>query len=209
MKRGHIVLSRLNNSKGRKDATGAFTPASNAFKRLMLQQGDAVLHTQVRVRKNTYKSVQHIVDTALDDFVHGGVRPYSLSLFCHGWRQGVELWERKEKGAHGLAHILAHDEVPFLNLFACSAADVHHEGSFAEWVAEKCADLGHEIQVFGHETPGHTTWNPKIVVWWSTGGTVTHQEFDEDLIIDWTPFREKMREDQTYRLALPFSIADQ
>jgi hypothetical protein len=139
----------------------------------------------------------------------------SVNVFCHGWRTGVELLPRGQAGAQRVAEFFAKKDIRFLNLFACSAAGTANKalkrietptqldpkGCWAQWVAEGCALLGHSIQVYGHETPGHTTWNPAVRVYWSDGkkGTVENKKLEMS-----EGFRNKLRDDQEYRLSLPF-----
>lgn len=145
---------------------------------------------------------------------------HSLSYFCHGWRSRPEFEDAGIHGAHDLAELLVVQRVELLNLFCCSTATPHDSGNFAQWVATACAERRHAIQVLGHETSGHTSWNARLAVYWSypsekpeNGYLVVHQaavSSGEHQLLetaeDFERFAAHMKADQNYRLLLPYLL---
>lgn len=232
----HIILYRANNSPGKRDATGAFEPEAFALRRLLMDRymGDLVairrvdlaptrtIRSKVEKRAWQRQAARSAFNLALRDLeldgVPGGLR--SLSYFCHGWRSRPEFEDSGVHGAHGLASMLVDYGVDLLNLFCCSTAAPHDNGNFAQWVATACAERRHAVQVLGHETSGHTTWNARLAVYWSypserpeNGYLVDHQgalNAGEHQLLetpgDFNAFAARMKADQNYRLLLPYLL---
>lgn len=203
-----IVINRGNNSKGRKDATGAFIPEAKAMTRILRDLGRNVSRLEIltdgyRDRVDLTSFVLKKIDKIFE--THEITKISGVSLFCHGWRKGVELLPRGEQGAKKVARVLANREVKFFNLFACSAGKPHPKGNWAQWVTEECVRLGHSIQVFSHETPGHTTWNPNVNLYWSDGKEL-HQTDHDDFVANHSGFADLMKDNQEFRLMLPFNL---
>jgi len=192
----HAILYKNKDRTGKKDATGAFIPEAKALERILQSRGENVVSEGISRM------------TRLDHALDGLRNVESLSVFCHGWPLGVELLERNQSGAETVARDCEKFGIKFLNLFACSAAqESHPHGCYARWIAESAHSLGHLMQVFGHETAGHTSWNPKARFYWSLSeGVQTERAVDPgcDGWDTWRAFRKRLREDQEYRLTLPF-----
>ena len=195
----HLIIRRTINSIGKNDATGAFIPESAALKKLLEASGDSV-------------DVVSLNECRPDSILTKYTRQDTVSVFCHGWARRIEALPRRKAGAFEVAQWMQNSGCEFLNLFACSAADEYHKrGCFARWVAEHCHKLRHLAQVFGHETAGHTSWNPKARYYWSTPQGVSTERLYDPELDSWEErknFRERMRNDQEYRLLLPFIFED-
>lgn len=189
----HLIFAKMNNRPKYVDATGAFLPESNALYQLMVGRNyDARYQT---INTENFSSRVAMTDHILFQIrKHKEIR--SISLFCHGWRTGVQFFPRGKRGAALIAAEMAQRKVKMLNLFACSAAAPHPQGNFAQWVHFSCEELGHRAQIMGHETAGHTTSNPNIHFYWPGG------EISTSTIRD--GFRDHMKKQQEYRLWLPF-----
>lgn len=218
----HYVLWRANNSKGKKDASGAFTPEGVALMRMLRDRGRETVGLGVSTEgfPNRAGMVKFIMSKFETDWPRGG--PDSVSILCHGWRTGIEFLPRGLEGAKQVAEMLAARKTRYLNLFTCSAAGavkvidgtvgaetpmaLDPRGSWAQWVTAHCASLGHSIQVLGHETKGHTTWNARVRLFVADGQNKT---FTTNRVVDlddpeFAAFKRRMRDDQQYRLLLPF-----
>ena len=191
----HLILYRSTNSKGKRDATGAFIPEAIALSKILGRSDDV----EVLRFPRSFTKVPRIN-------LSGNFE--SISVFCHGWVNGVELLPSGRSGASQMARYMKEHSCKYLNLFACSAANEGHSGGcYARWVSEECHNLGHRAQVFGHETAGHTSWNPKARFYWSTSrGVETERAVDpmRDGWDEWRAFRKRMKNDQEYCLMLPF-----
>ena len=188
----HTIIRRTKNSPGKPDATGAFIPASKRLRELLLEHGDSVelLDLESKEAKKILRS-----ETPTD----------TLSVFCHGWPRRVEALPRWRLGAIKTARWMQRVGCEQLNLFACNAADHDgKKGNYSQMVAEACHEIGHIAQVFGHETSGHTTWNPNARFYWATPQGVTTEDLMPEHPDDREAWIERMKNDQEYRLLLPF-----
>lgn len=229
----HLILFRANNSPGKADATGAFRPEACALHNMLedTYSRDTVAIQPVNFSKaETFEGLEKhrykrkLAQRALGDCYSAfpaSVRDsvHSISFFCHGWRRGCEFWPRGKSGAMDLAEYCKEHDTTILNLFCCSTAKPHDEGNFARWVAEASKQIQHSMQIMGHETPGHTSWNAHLSFFWVSESMgqwhIDHASANDptkqQLLIDeaaFQGFRKLMREDQNYRLLLPFMIAD-
>lgn len=186
-----LIFNREVNSIGRKDATGAFIPEAKALAALLTAQ-DRTVRRFAAMSPKTFNALAHI---------RAGQKVDSINIFCHGWRTGCELLPKGDVGARELAPLLKAKGVKLLNLFACSTAEPNEKGNYSLWVSEACKDLGHNIQVFGHETAGHTTKNPRIRVYWPDGRWVAVDSVD-----DRKGFASELKSNPNYRLLLPFRM---
>jgi len=196
----HLIVRRTINSPHKKaDATGAFIPESEALKELLEVRGGTV----EMISLNECPPYRLMSRYKKQD---------TCSIFCHGWPRRVEALPRRKRGARDVAIWLKASGCEFLNLFACNAADADNKrGCFAEYVADHCHRIGHTVQVFGHETSGHTTWNPKARYYWATPQGVTTTKLFDPEVDGWAEranFSRRLKGDQEYRLLLPFIFDD-
>ena len=191
----HLIVRRTINSPGKVDATEAFIPESQALKELLETRGD---HVDM-ISLNECPPYRLMSRYKKQD---------TVSIFCHGWPRRVEALPRRKKGAAQVAQWLKESGCEFLNLFACSAARGDFKrGCFAKHVAEQCARIGHTVQVFGHESSGHTTWNPKIRYYWASPYGVSTEKLYDPTVSGWSgraELRKRLKKDQEYRLLMPF-----
>ena len=167
-------------------------PESKALRTLLIDRGDSVemFGLETREAKKILKST-----TPTD----------TLSVFCHGWPRRVEALPRWRWGAIKTARWMERVGCEQLNLFACNAADSDNKrGNYAQMVAEACHQIGHLAQVFGHETSGHTSWNPNARFYWSTPQGISTETLLSEDRDERRAFTTRMHDDQKYRLLLPF-----
>jgi hypothetical protein len=219
----HVVLYRGENSKGKKDATGAFIPEAKALIKLLQEKHNRSVCSYSILPsgwENRVKLTNYCMGIVRAEAARTNKHKLSVSIFCHGWRRGIEFAPRNIAGAKTFAKMCVESNVAILNLFACSAAGVMEDkthkidlgspldpsASWAFWVASECAAAGHSIRILGHETPGHTTWNARVRMFYADGKEKTVQT--ERLVLgdDQKAFAARMKNDQEYRLMLPFRM---
>lgn len=163
----HLVITG-DRDRENHDFTGAFEPESVRYAAHWRAQGDAVDVTRVDLSQRDSGRVAQMV-TALK--VAGPVD--RLALFCHGWREGIQLGlsiasraELDELAAFATA--LASTSTPDLRiaLYCCStgASDgAAGAGSFADRLRLALVAAGRpDATVFSHRTAGHTTRNAAV-----------------------------------------------
>lgn len=191
----HLIVRRTIDSPNKVDATHAFVPESEALKELLETRGDTVEMLSL----NECPPYRLLTRYKRQD---------TVSIFCHGWPRRVEALPRRKKGAAQVARWMKESGCEFLNLFACSAARADHpRGCFAQFIAEHCQKINHTAQIFGHESSGHTTWNPKIRYYWSSPYGVSTQKLYDPTVSGWSgraELRKRLKKDQEYRLLMPF-----
>lgn len=164
----HLVITGDRNGATDHDFSGAFEPESLRYAAYWREQGDVVELVRVDLSQRDSGRVAQMV-TALK--VAGPVD--RLALFCHGWREGIQLGlsiasraELDELAAFATA--LASTSTPALKiaLYCCStgASDAGVGiGSFADQLRFSLVAAGRrDVTVFAHRTAGHTTRNPAV-----------------------------------------------
>lgn len=184
MPRRIAIVPRFN-TKGKRDATGAFHPEATRW----LEAVDASDRELVRFDNRAELPARRLeVERALAKLLEAGKRAGAVAFFCHG------LWRQIQTGhtvatASRLARVLApllevQDGAPVsIPLYACDAADGEPvrvgkrvergpggDGGFAdelrdallrrEWDAHGPTLLGGWLDA--HVTTGHTTRNPNV-----------------------------------------------
>ena len=172
------------NTKGRKDATGAFIPEA---KRFLEHHGQdpSMLH----LIDNTQSKAQmrQWVLLSLGDFKNHHLD--GVFFFCHGWRRGIQFGFTT-KGLKRLATAIfdAADQNPRLCFYSCDVgrdADRKRtddlkafggDGGFADEMRDALCRAGARwCRVDGHTTPGHTTRNPHVRRFDGNGSTIGAQ----------------------------------
>ncbi len=173
-----VVLYSSKNTKGRRDATGAFIPEAKSFARLHGVPGrNCVAIPCVGVPKWTRRA--HTL-RAIRDAADIAVEPIDLvAFFGHGWHRGIQFGFKK-KQIPDLVKALAPIATRDLRvvLYACLTAENSvkdwitnprklgpaTEGGFADRLRDGLAGAGlTECRVDAHKTAGHTTFNPYLV----------------------------------------------
>ena len=152
-----IVFTPQWDSKGKKDATGAFQPEAKAFAKL-----HNVPDTNIHIVDN------HLQNPAMREFVINKLKTNSyqfLAMFCHGWTDGIQFgFNRKNLGS--LASELLSDPYVRVVLYACSTGSpnaVGGDGGFADILRDTLCKKGAVCcQVDAHTTAGHCSRNPYV-----------------------------------------------
>jgi hypothetical protein len=141
------------------DATGAFLPYMEAFRRLY-SAGDGTVITlpfDNRAKPATeFEKISHGMNTApsqLDAVVY----------FGHGMPYGMVSPDIYEKDIPKFADLIKRNSAQGVKvvLYACNCGKVNQPGgSFAAKLAAALSDL--KAEVFGHDNVGHTTTNANI-----------------------------------------------
>ena len=146
-----LAFACSRNSPGKRDASGAFMPEAQAW----CKENQAVLHpvdpeTGMCTMRNY---ILKVIEMA-------GPVP-CCAFFCHGWATGMQLGFKGDADAALLGRALATENPDCVVIFyACS---------MGQRFARQVAAAGPDIEVWSHESRGHTTRNPMLV--WSMGGT--------------------------------------
>jgi hypothetical protein len=159
------------NTKGRKDATGAFIPEA---KRFLEHHGQN--ESMLRLIDNTQNKAQmrKAVLRHLKEFAGHGLD--GVFFFCHGWRRGIQFgFTSKNLKKLAAAIFDACDQNPRMVFYSCDVArdsDRHRaddlktmggDGGFADEMRDALCMAGARwCRVDGHTTRGHTTRNPHV-----------------------------------------------
>jgi hypothetical protein len=182
-----LIITQGYNSPGKSDATGAFLPEARRFKALhggaLLELVDPMTPTQRRIWTEHHIRVTADLDV-LAVFGHG--TPTMLRATGHGMKQVGAL-------ASAIFTAESDSEPVTILLYACLTG--RGKTGFADVLADRLpAD-----HVWAHSTAGHTTWNPFVALSGGpNGGDPVFVPSDGPL---WRRWRERLREDQAYRLS--------
>lgn len=154
-------------NKIRKDATAAFQPESAAFlrfhgggQRLLFNNNNGMGRRWLDVK--TWLTQCDNVDC--------------FALFCHGWKDGVQIGLRTRDIPDFAATLKAAcTPSPVIALYCCDTARDNDEetvddaqpgiggdGGFADMLRDELVRLGVRPTIFAHSTAGHTTSNPFV-----------------------------------------------
>lgn len=157
-----LAFAPLYNTKGRKDATGAFQPEARAF--VTLHGGTIVLvdnqKTPAEMRARIIEAITNAPIVVNESVV--------IAFFCHGSRNDIQFGFRKSNVAP-LAKAIARKSIyVIVPLYACLAAGpatdaAGGDGGFADVLRDElCSHGAIWCRVDAHATAGHTTWNPYV-----------------------------------------------
>jgi hypothetical protein len=162
------------NSKGRKDASGAFVPEARNFAKYHGVPESNFIRVDC-VRKKAAERAE-AVRTELVKRREGG-KLRAIAFFGHGWPSGIQFGYNI-KNCYAFANLIAScssDDVK-IGLFACLAAENSirdtkrkkigpaTDGGFADRLRDALVGCGVKSGwIDGHKTAGHTTWNPYVV----------------------------------------------
>jgi hypothetical protein len=157
------------NSRDKRDATGAFIPEAQAFCRRHRSSPPELFDNGVPMSERLAFVRSHI-----EAFPAGYLE--TLALFCHGWKDGLQIGVRKEQVPQ-LADSLRAVAAPWLRvvLYCCDAgrdADDERvddtkpgpggEGGLADVLRNALRQVGITGTIYAHTTAGHTTRNPWV-----------------------------------------------
>lgn len=151
--------------KEKRDWSNAFLTEAQAFAKMV----GTVRMTQIDVSRPMARRRRESLDAvALARHKLGG--PLSgLAIFCHGWCDGIQIgWTRRTCGE--VARVLADSCLRDLRvaLYCCSTGSTDTgapggDGGFADTLRDHLCRAGLvDCQVDAHDTPGHTTRNPRV-----------------------------------------------
>lgn len=155
-----LAFAPMHNTKGRKDATGAFQPEARAFCELNDGQLILVDNNKVPASEMRARVIKEVANTP-DQIPQ-------VAFFCHGSRCGIQFGFTRANVAT-LAKVIARKSVyATVPLYACLAAGpatdaAGGDGGFADALRDAlCAEGAIWCRVDAHATAGHTTWNPYV-----------------------------------------------
>jgi len=162
----HLILTPDRNERGN-DFAGAFKPESDRYARFYMDRGDVATTVRVDVSRSKRRRAESVRDAV---WTCGNID--RLALFCHGWRDGVQLGlgsgdedDRAELAV--FAGTLYASSTPALAvaLYCCSTAEGANGGSFASYLFNAVRERGRPgVRVFAHSDSGHATRNADIVM---------------------------------------------
>jgi hypothetical protein len=158
------------NTKGRRDATGAFQPEAKRFLKYHKQSFDNLFlidnkQTRAKMRKQVLKILRSLHCS----------NP-CIAFFCHGYRLGIQFGFCVGH-AGSLARAITKLNPVSVVFYSCDVArdrdrsrrdditdTIGGDGGFADVVRDEFAAAGARwgMNVDGHTTPGHTTRNPFV-----------------------------------------------
>lgn len=166
-----LCCAPMHNTKGRRDATGAFIPEAKRFLRYHSQHEDMLVLIDNSRSKATMRAQ---VEKAVEYCGHGEL--VGVHFFCHGWRKGIQFGytlTNTEKLCRAIR--AASSSSPVVTFYSCDVgrdADrdrqddlrtMGGDGGFAdEFRDELCRHGADCCRVDGHTTTGHTTRNPHV-----------------------------------------------
>jgi len=199
-----IAFAPQYNTKGRKDATGAFQREAKAFMRLHGAKGLGLFLVD-----------NHRCDFEMRDQVLYAIRsePFidTVAFFCHGLSKSIQFGF-DTLNVDVLAKTLEERETSRVVLYACNAAGgpgVGGDGGFADLLRDAMCRAGAiSCQVDAHTTAGHTTRNPYVRRFegrLSPVGGVGGYYLVEPKSKLWRPWVRAMKDDKnTLRYEFPF-----
>lgn len=152
-----IAFAPAFNTKGRKDATGAFQPEAKAF---MRHHG---------IKGGLYLIDNHRSGFERADQVIGVLESRScvdvVAFFCHGVSRSIQFGFN-ERNVDRLAKAVDAPGTSIVVLYACGTAGGHGvggDGGFADLLRDALCRVGDfNCRVDAHTTAGHTTRNPYV-----------------------------------------------
>jgi len=169
-----LVFAPMYNTKGRKDATGAFQPEAEAF--CKAYGGTPCLidnHLSlIDMREKVYAEVYCNHTSAV----------HVVAFFCHGNRNGIQLGFNKSN-IRDLATSLSGVHAVRVVLYCCltgnspkgdvAALGMGGDGGFADTLRDALCTAGAvHCQVDAHTTAGHATMNPYVRRFLGMGSSV-------------------------------------
>lgn len=157
-----VAISVAHDTKGKRDASRAFIPEAKAFADYWADDG---FHTHVALIDNRKPRAARRAETLAAVRAFGPIA--HLGLFCHGWRNGVQVGFRVQELpalTEALAQ-MADTSALRVSLYCCSTAHggTGGDGGFADVLRDQLCERGLiNCRIDGHTTRGHTTKNPYV-----------------------------------------------
>lgn len=179
-KTNKLVFYSNTNSKGKKDATGAFIPEAKAFAKLHSIPDSNVFGMDL-INNNAEARRKFVVEKINES--EGNID--CIAFFCHGWQSGIQFGinlKNMNTVIEPLSQKVGREPLKVI-FFACLTAGnnvtnsdtskigVGSDGGFADVFRDNLVRYGDNYHipaisegwVDGHKTAGHTTWNPYVV----------------------------------------------
>ncbi len=214
------------NSHGKRDVTGAFLPEAKRFALLFdtchIIQFDNRAPFAAR-RREVLGELERARDRN---------SPNTVAFFCHGWVDGIQAGFKRRhcKQLASVIRPLGFGD-PIVPLYCCSTGDDEFddpqsavgspwhdgcgpgEGSFADKLRDElCADGGIYCRVVAHETVGHTTRNPYVLLFdgmgSSYGGVGGYMPVAQRSKI-WRAWKRALRKDPDFRFRFPYMTIEE
>jgi len=165
-----IVLSPAHDSHGKKDVTYAFRPEAHRFATL-----HDCTHVEIDNRGSMPARRKRVVEAIRGARYDAYATPI-VAIFCHGWRDGIQLGVRVrdvDELAAAIAEATA-SAATIVALYCCdtaqgvergadTSAGPGGDGGFADELRDALCRAGVEWTVVdAHVTTGHTTRNPNL-----------------------------------------------
>ena len=163
-----LIFYSSKNSKGKRDATGAFIPEAKAFAAHYGVPNKNVIG--VDCTKASYMRRKIVLDS-----IKSVSEIEGLLFLCHGWPTGIQFGFNIDNVAMLASSIRNHSEDIHIALMACSTAEnkikdneIYNlgpatDGGFADKLRDDLYISGLCGWVDAHKTKGHTTRNPMVV----------------------------------------------
>lgn len=165
-----LVFYSSKNSRGKKDATGAFIPEAMKFAEFHGISKENVIGIDCTKTNSPGKRRAIVIDA-----LRQRDNLELIAFFGHGWPSGIQFGFNKKHISMFVGHIFANPALKIC-LYACLAAensvrDRDHrnvgpgtDGGFADTLRDEMARSGIKNGwVDAHKTAGHTSWNPYVV----------------------------------------------
>lgn len=194
-----LVFTASHDTRGKRDATGAFIPEAKRFRDL---------HGGRLVFVDNRKGEPERAEQVLAEISRNGAQPWrTVAFFCHGTPRTIQLGFNRAT-VRELARYIARTserDVRVL-LYCCSTASALREviggestggdGGFADMLRDAlCAEGATKCRVMGHVTVGHTSKNPHVRLFEGGGSPIGGQ--GGAYVVRpgsklWTPWREAL-----------------
>jgi len=204
----HLIFVKSNNSRFRRDATGAFIPEAKHLESMLVTNASKVKTININTRLYSMTSRQLIVIRAIKEAIRNGDEVKSISFFCHGWPTGLQLWGQGKAAALDLAHTIQSYKIKMVNLYACSCASQKRgKPKFLNTVWGALCEQKHDCQLMGHHVRGHTTRNPRVEIYFSGDDGCHYPLFEKKADRKmWARWRKKLRQNQNFRVLFPYWV---
>lgn len=173
-----LIITPDRNSRGRSDYSGAFDIEADALELLMGKENIDRLEFNLTgpIDERSAQVISGLYDLAVQKKTYEAV-----ALFMHGTSSGIQAGFHKKnvwQFADALLPLCADPKKLTVTLYCCSVAGERMVGSnnmcpsFAGVLRDALAVRGvTDVNVYGHATRGHTTYNPYVKVWQGLGVT--------------------------------------
>jgi hypothetical protein len=189
-----LIIVTGYNRPGKHDATGAFLPEAQAFRRL---HGEPELVDGHNIpRAGWLEFVAQLTHARRRGLAESSIRTTLgldvLAVFGHGTSSSLLVTGHGHAQVLELAMAIHASGAKTVVLYACSTA------SGRAGFADELADALPGVNVWGHTSAGHTSWNPNTEL---AGGPRSGDPIARPGDPLWRRWRDRMASDQAFRLS--------